>query len=60
MDPVDEGEMEDVMDGEMEENAEEDDGPVAEFVKKEYFARPYESLYNTDKEIQDEKVQNSR
>lgn len=57
------GAMEEVdvdMEGDMENDGEEDEGPAPEFVKKEYFARPYESPYGTDKLIEAEKVRNSR
>ena len=60
MEPVDDGEMEEVQEDGMDENADEDEGPVAEFVKKEYVAQPYESKYGIDKEIENEKVINSR
>ena len=53
-------EMDDPMDPEGEENADEGEDQVPEFVKREFVARPYVSEYNTDKEIEEEKVINSR
>ena len=53
-------EMDDPMDGDADENGEEGEDQVPEFVKREFVARPYTSEFNTDKEIEDEKVVNSR
>ena len=50
---------EDGMDGGMDDEG-EGDGGQAEYVKKEYFARPYKSPYNTEEEVEKFKIKNSR
>ena len=48
------------MDGGMDDDADGDDAQQAEYVKKVFVANPYVSQFNTDKEVEDTEVKNSR
>ena len=48
------------MDGAMDDDGDGDDVQQAEYVKKEYVARPYVSEFNTDEEVEQFKVKNAR
>ena len=48
------------MDGGMDEDPEGDDNQNAEYIKKEFIARPYKSEFGTDEEVERFKVVNSR
>ena len=49
------------MDGGMDDDADGDDAQQAEYVKKVFVANvPYISKFNTDKEVEETEVKNSR
>ena len=48
------------MDGAMDDDADGDDVQQAEYVKKEFVARPYVSEFNTYEEVKQFKTENSR